>query len=344
MKQTFRPLLGLALLGLGLGLNQTVQAVNTTLNYTNTADAWLTPASWSPANDWSSGAVRTNVTTADVRLNIGTNAAINQAVAVTYNASMGTTILNNAGVTTRGFVIGSGSGTTGAVSVVGGTLVIQSGTTADSGLIGSPAASGAGSGTLTLSGGNFVFTNASGNGFGVMCVPYRGGSTNGGTNFAQGTLTINSGSTATIERTFFGFTAGEAGAQCTGTINLNAGGTLSTRNIRGRDSDANQMAAVLNLNGGTLRVLALNSADLAAAFVSEVANSTNFTVNVQSGGAVVDTAGFNATIAKSLLNAGGGGGLTKNGSGTLTLTQTNTYTGATVRPAMAVSCAIRAAA
>ena len=330
MKTTTR-LLATLLVGtlVSFGIQPLSQA-QTTLNYTNTADAWLTAASWSPANNWNSGTVRTNVTTANVRLNIGTNTLANQAVSVTYNASMGTTILNNAGVATRGFIIGSGSGTTGAVSVVGGTLVIQNGITADSGLIGSPASLGAGSGTLTLAGGNFVFTNASGNGNGVLCVPYRGGSTNGGTNFAQGILTINSGSTATIERTFFGFTAGEAGAQCTGTINLNAGGTLSTRNIRGRDSDASQMTAVLNLNGGTLRVLGLNSADPTAAFVSEVAGSTNFTVNVQSGGAVVDTAGFNATIAKSLLNAGGGGGLTKNGSGTLTLTQTNTYTGATV--------------
>jgi autotransporter-associated beta strand protein len=311
-----------AALCLCLGLTPSAHAVNTTLNYTNVADAWLTAASWSPANNWNSGTVKTNVTTADVRLNVGTN--VNRTATATYDATMGTTIFNNAGVATRGFVIGSGSGTTGLVSVVGGTLAVLSGTTSDSFLVGSPAAGGAGSGTLILSGGNLIFTNASGNGFGVFCVPYRGGAS---PNFAQGTFTINNGSTATIERTFFGFTASEAGSQCTGTINLNAGGTLSTRNISARDSDASQMASFLNFNGGTLRVLGPNVAAPTVAFITDA--GTNLALNVQAGGAVIDTAGFNATIAKGLLNAGGGG-LTKNGLATLTLSQTNTYTGATV--------------
>jgi hypothetical protein len=70
---------------LAFGLQQSVQAQ--TLSYTNTTvDAWLTPASRSPANDWTSGAVRTNTTTANVRLNIGTN--VNQAVSVTYDATI----------------------------------------------------------------------------------------------------------------------------------------------------------------------------------------------------------------------------------------------------------------
>ena len=102
MKQTTR-LLSTLLVGtlVSFGIQQSSRA-QTTLNYTNTADAWLTPASWGPANNWNSGAVRTNVTTANVRLNIGTNTLANQSVSVNYNASMGTTILNNAGVATRG--------------------------------------------------------------------------------------------------------------------------------------------------------------------------------------------------------------------------------------------------
>ena len=323
-------------LGLCLGLPQSAHAVNTTLNYTNVADAWLTTASWSPANNWNSGTVKTNATTADVRLNIGTNTTVNRAVTATYNASMGTTILNNAGVATIGMVIGAGNTTTGAVNIVGGTLVIQSGTAAAGGLlIGNPNTAaqnpaGSGQASLTLSGGNLVFTNANGNGFGVMSVGYRGGSTNGGTNFASGTFNINNGSTATIERIFFGFTAAETAAQNTGIINLNAGGTLSTRNISGRDGDASQMTAQLNFNGGTLRVLGPNIAAPTVAFIQDATTGSNLTVNVQSGGAVIDTAGFNATSTKGLLNAGGGGGLTKNGLATLTLNQTNTYTGATV--------------
>ena len=215
MKKTTR-LLATLLVGtlISFGLQQASRA-QTTLNYTNTADAWLTSASWSPANNWNSGTVRTNVTTANVRLNIGTNATVNRAVTATYNATMGTTILDNTNVATRGFVIGSGSSTTGAVTIAGGTLVIRNGTTADSFLVGSPAAGGAGQGSLTLSGGNLVYTNANGGGFGVLCVPYRGGSTNGGTNFAQGTFTIGGGSVATVERTFFGFTASEADRKST---------------------------------------------------------------------------------------------------------------------------------
>jgi len=166
-----------ALLCLCLGSQQAAKAVNTTLNYTNTSDAWLTPASWSPANDWTSGTVKTNATTVDVRLSIGTNA--NQAVAVTYTAAMGDTLFDNTNVATRGLVIASGTTTTGAVTVAGGTLVIRNGKQADSLLVGAPGAGGAAQGTLTLSGGNLIFTNADGGGFGVMCVPFRGGSTNG---------------------------------------------------------------------------------------------------------------------------------------------------------------------
>lgn len=335
MKKTTRLLF--TLLGgtlLSFGLQQAAQAQTKLLSYTNTLDAWLTPESWSPVNDWNSGAVKTNATTANVRLNIGTNA--NQAVAVTYDAAMGTTIFNNAGLATIGMVIGAGNTTTGAVTIAGGTLVIQSGTAGAGGLlIGNPNTAGqtpAGSGqaSLTLSGGNLIFTNANGNGFGVMSVGYRGGSTNGGAHFARGVLTIGGGSVATIERTFFGFTTAETGAQNTGIINLNAGGTLSTRNISARDGDANQMTSQLNFNGGTLQVLGPNVAAPTVAFIQDATTGSNLTVNVLAGGAIIDTAGFNATVNEGLLDAGGGGGLTKNGTGALTLTQPNTYTGATV--------------
>jgi fibronectin-binding autotransporter adhesin len=317
-----------------LGLAQSVHAVNTTLSYTNVADAWLTPTSWSPANNWNSGTVKTNATTADVRLNIGT--VSNAVVAVTYDATMGTTILNNAGVATRGLVIGSGNWTTGTLAIAGGTLVIRNGTENQSLLVGNPNTAvqlppGSGQAALILSGGNLIYTNTSSIGYGYMSVGFRGGSTNiGGPSFSQGTFTIGNGSTATIERIFFGFTAAETGVQNTGIINLNAGGTLSTRTINGRDGDASQMTARLNFNGGTLRVLGNNIAAPTVAFIQDAGTGSNLTVNVQSGGAIIDTAGFNATIAKGLLNAGGGGGLTKNGIGTLTLSQTNTYTGATV--------------
>jgi autotransporter-associated beta strand protein len=75
-------------------------------------------------------------------------------------------------------------------------------------------------------------------------------------------------------------------------------------------------SATFNFNGGMLRA---------------GANGTTFmqgltAANVNNGGAVIDTAGFNVSVAQPLL-AAGTGGLTKNGAGTLTLNGVNTYTG-----------------
>lgn len=329
MKKSTR-LLSTLLFGTFLSFGLQPSARAQTLSYTNTTvDAWLTPSSWTPANDWSIGAVKTNAMTANVRLNVGT--VSNAVVTATYDATMGTTIFTNGSVATIGMVVGAGSGTTGTVNIAGGTLLIRNGTQG-SGLggllVGNPSPLGPGQATLNLSGGNLIFTN--GSGFSVMSVGFRGGSTNGGANFSQGIFTVGNGSTATIERIFFGFTASETGAQGTGIINLNAGGTLSTRNISGRDGDANQMTARLNFNGGTLQVLGPNLAAPTAAFIQDATTGSNLTVNVLAGGAIIDTAGFSVTVNEGLLDAGGGGGFTKNGAGVLTLTQTNTYTGPTV--------------
>ncbi|MCE9630176.1 MAG: autotransporter-associated beta strand repeat-containing protein, partial [Planctomycetia bacterium] len=94
-----------------------------------------------------------------------------------------------------------------------------------------------------------------------------------------------------------------------GTYTL-SGGTLSTARItRGAGG-----GATLNLNGGTIRVSGTSAALI----------GSTVTTSVQSGGAIFDTAGFDATVASTL---SGSGGLTKNGSGMLTLTATNTFTG-----------------
>ncbi|MEI8291802.1 MAG: autotransporter-associated beta strand repeat-containing protein, partial [Verrucomicrobiota bacterium] len=83
--------------------------------------------------------------------------------------------------------------------------------------------------------------------------------------------------------------------------------------------------SALYLNGGTLA--AGNTGNLMAT------NSTtvNATVFVQSGGAVINTAGYTVASQLPLTEDPGstGGGLTKLGSGTLTLLAANTYTGNT---------------
>ncbi len=97
------------------------------------------------------------------------------------------------------------------------------------------------------------------------------------------------------------------------------GGTLAADTVAGGHG-----AATFNFNGGTLQAAGSNTT-----FVTGLTNA-----NVQAGGAVIDSNGFDVTIAQPLLHdAAPGvtadGGLTKNGAGTLTLNGGNTYAGAT---------------
>lgn len=101
------------------------------------------------------------------------------------------------------------------------------------------------------------------------------------------------------------------------TLNLN-GGTLTIGQIISGKANGSR---VVNFNGGTLKP----AASSAAFFASGAASAAN----VQAGGAVIDTDGKDITIARALLDGGGGGGLTKLGAGTLTLSGAGTYTGAT---------------
>ena len=113
-----------------------------------------------------------------------------------------------------------------------------------------------------------------------------------------------------------------------GTFNLN-GGTVSTaRAITGGIG-----TATLNLNGGLIV-----SNFPSSAFVN-IGNNSNSRINVQNGGAIFNTNGFNDSITSPLLHSNIvgdnliDGGLTLNDTaaipGTLTLTASNTYTGPT---------------
>jgi autotransporter-associated beta strand protein len=102
-----------------------------------------------------------------------------------------------------------------------------------------------------------------------------------------------------------------------GLVNLE-GGILAVNQVL-QSSRYGGQESFFNFKGGTLRARTSTPSfmqGLSAAVIMEAA-------------AVIDTAGFDVSIAQPLL-AGGTGGLTKNGTGTLTLSGVNTYTGATL--------------
>ena len=114
-------------------------------------------------------------------------------------------------------------------------------------------------------------------------------------------------------------------------INLN-GGTLTTSGIQG--CDFSYLGAYLYLNGAIVRANQNNTS-----FVTLFNGSKAY---VGSGGAKIDTNGYNIGIGVPLVNAStasptsnggttlsGTGSLVKQGSGTLTLSATNTYSGPT---------------
>ncbi len=97
----------------------------------------------------------------------------------------------------------------------------------------------------------------------------------------------------------------------TGTFNLNGGDLHATQIL---DNGGN---GAFNFNGGTLHA--------SAAFTDFLQAGRGITV--QSGGAIIDSAGHDIGISQALTN--GGGGVTKLGAGTLTLSSELYYTGPT---------------
>ncbi|HTI98917.1 MAG TPA: autotransporter-associated beta strand repeat-containing protein [Dongiaceae bacterium] len=101
-------------------------------------------------------------------------------------------------------------------------------------------------------------------------------------------------------------------AGATGTFNLN-GGDLYVSQIA--DPGGN---GTFNFNGGRLHARAATDDFLQA----------HHGINVQGGGAIIDSAGYDLTITGAMAN--GGGGLTKLGAGTLTLSGNLAYSGGTI--------------
>ena len=156
-----------------------------------------------------------------------------------------------------------------------------------------------------------------------------GHNTHGAYNLQAGVLSVPgtvqigygaAGSTSEFHQTGGTFTAGLVAVGSLGSYEL-SGGTLSAARLT-------VYGDALNLNGGTLRA----TADDPSATTPFLTVGTLSTVNVQAGGAQVDTNGHAITFGGPLLHgtaAAVDGGLTKTGAGTLSLNGDNTYTGPT---------------
>lgn len=222
----------------------------------------------------------------------------------------GTAYLSNASSTFR-----VGEGTNATVNITAGTVTIG----ANSGGVVLGRSTATAQGFLNISGGALILTgNASVFRIGAG---YSNGELGGASVLTiSGTGLLDTG-VITGEILLGSNTTGNTAG--TGTINLD-GGTLATRRtIRG----GTVAASTFNFNGGTLKA---NEASMTL----DVSLNT---VNVRNGGGIIDTNGFNVSIAKALTHSAIvgdnaiDGGISKIGTGVLTFTGTvaNTYTGVT---------------
>lgn len=197
----------------------------------------------------------------------------------------------------RAFILGST--TAGSLTVTSGTLAATRANNVGS----EPIMANSANASLLINGGNLDLTQQL-NTFSFL---------NGGTGNTSN-LTISSGSFASN-----GFNLQQSGTGA-GTINLEGGSLAVTAFTR----VATTGSTTLNLDGGTLRARSSSTSFLPAL--------TGLQTIVKDGGAVIDTAGFNVTIAEVLehdasLAASPDGGLIKNGVGFLTLSGASTFTG-----------------
>jgi autotransporter-associated beta strand protein/T5SS/PEP-CTERM-associated repeat protein len=266
--------------------------------------------------------------------------ALNVANEVVVGRESGTGTLNvNGGtITTSGngnMYVGRRNGT-GTLNQTDGTIVVNKefgvGTRDDNKI---------GTGTYNLSGGSIAVANNFfvGKEQGASGTMSMTGGTLGtseslriGHNQATGVLTQSGGTVNVQNEVYIGnensgssvgtYTLSGTGAvnvgnevhigrdNATGTLNLN-GGTLMTKKLEGGNG-----SATVNFNGGVLKAKEnqdnlIQNLDVA---------------NVQSGGAKINSNGFNVATSQALT---GTGGLEKLGAGSLTLSANNTYAGTT---------------
>ena len=266
--------------------------------------------------------------------------ALNVANEVVVGRESGTGILNVDGgtMTTTGngnMYVGRRNGT-GTLNQTDGTIVVNKefgvGTRDDNKI---------GTGTYNLSGGSIAVANNFfvGKEQGASGTMTMTGGTLGtsdklqiGHNQATGVLTQSGGTVNVQNEVYIG---NENSASSVGTYTLSGTGAVNVGNEVqiGRDNGT----GTLNLNGGTLMTKKLEGGNGSATVnfnggvLKAKENQDNLiqnldVANVQSGGAKINSNGFNVATSQALT---GTGGLEKLGAGSLTLSANNTYAGTT---------------
>ncbi|NLE37842.1 MAG: hypothetical protein GX621_07440, partial [Pirellulaceae bacterium] len=243
------------------------------------------------------------------------------------------TVQSGAEVVAPNFYVGYGaSGTSG----LGTVTVMGSLTFSGDARIGHASDNTAGSastGTFNVQGGGHVSGSTD------VWLGYRNGSvgtlnvTGNGSLFStsaklrvamRGAGTVNVGSGGEIACGTLDIGADQATA--VGIVNLNSGGLITTGSVA-MGNTANPATSVLNFDGGVLRA----TGDNVNFIVDKNSDLLPSHVYVKSGGATIDTNGFDVVAHTALEQASGStGGLIKNGEGRLVLASgANTYTGTT---------------
>jgi fibronectin-binding autotransporter adhesin len=217
-------------------------------------------------------------------------------------SSTATFNMNNGTLKANAMNLGNSGTVNGFVNFNGGTVILGPGSLSMGGGNGATAMVG------TVTNGALYSTNG-----GTLTLAQRG----------SGTLTLSGG---LVQCGALSLTTGGT-ASGIGTLNLMSGGLLICTNINVGSSSVSGWGTV-NYNGGILKM-----GGSSTAFFKQ-SNFVPLTNIVQSGGAIIDTAGFNDTFNWPFLtdpSLGGAqdGGLTKLGNGTLTLSAVNTYIGNT---------------
>ncbi len=268
------------------------------------------------------------------RLIISGSGSINPTTGATLSlggsSSAGTLQYDSSAASKFGSInLGGGTISPGTLNQTAGTINATS-LTLNSGYSGNgPGTVGLSGGTLAVSGATVVSSQVSGDNI-------------------YSTITVSGSGNLTVGGNLFMTGAPAAGRNAAGRVMQNAG----TVNVTGilnmaRTTTANSAArrGEYNLNGGTLSVSQITqdvgtdtfgTFNFAGGTLKPTGSNATFmqgltTANVKDGGAVIDTNGFDITIAQPLVKFAGSttDTLTKNGAGNLTLTGNNTFTGTT---------------